>query len=188
MLKTVKLNLDPKGLIEVEAVEEYYAVWRREFFSFASKYSLDRDEIADVYQDAMIVMIENINRGKLTELTSSLKTYLFAIGKNLIRNRLRSNQKTHTDDSLEKLDSETEHYAFMPEDEADLKGDMMSDLLSAIEHLGEKCKEILYYYYYQKLSIRAIGEKLGYANENTVKANKSRCLKTLREKINKKEA
>ena len=187
ILKTAKLNKSLKGLIAADAVEEYYPLWRKDFFLFASKYSLDKDEIADVYQDAMIVVIENINRGKLTQLSSSLKTYLFAVGKNIILNKLRESQRLTRINFVESNEMFDSKYFSLVENDTYESGEMINEIGRAIELLGDKCREILYYYYYQKLSIKSIVEKLGYANENTVKANKSRCLKTLREKISMEE-
>lgn len=186
-MKTVKLNQSLKSLVAADAVEEYYPLWRKDFFLFASKYSLDKDEIADVYQDAMVIVIENINRGKLTQLSSSLKTYLFAVGKNIILNKLRQSQRLTRNDFDETNEMFDSKYLFFEENDTVEKGALINQIAGAIELLGEKCREILYYYYYQKLSIKGIAEKLGYANENTVKANKSRCLKTLREKISMEE-
>ena len=41
----------------------------------------DQDEAAEVYQKAFTIFYFNIRDGKLTELSASLETYLFGIGK-----------------------------------------------------------------------------------------------------------
>ena len=50
----------------------------------------------------------------------------------------------------------------------------------ALKELGGACKDILHYFYYQKYSIESIRMAMGYKDDNVVKANKSRCMKSLR--------
>ena len=51
------------------------------FYSYARKFTISEEEIEEVYQDALVVFYENIAEGKLTSFESSIKTYLFSIGK-----------------------------------------------------------------------------------------------------------
>ena len=53
----------------------------------------------------------------------------------------------------------------------------------AFEKLGENCQKIINLFYLDKKSIKQIKILGNYKNENTVKAQKSRCMKTLRELI-----
>lgn len=49
--------------------------------------------------------------------------------------------------------------------------------------LGAKCQELLTLFYYRGYTIQEIMEKGDYNSENVVKAAKSRCMKTLKERI-----
>ena len=49
--------------------------------------------------------------------------------------------------------------------------------------LGKKCQELLTLFYYRGYTIQEIMEAENYNSENVVKAAKSRCMKTLRERI-----
>ncbi len=51
------------------------------------------------------------------------------------------------------------------------------------ETLGEQCQKLLTMFYYRGLSIKEIIAEGGYNNANVVKSQKSRCLKTLKERI-----
>jgi hypothetical protein len=59
-----------------------YKEYRDEFIQFAHKnYGLSREELKDVFQETIIAFHQNVISGRLQNLTSDVKTYLFAIGK-----------------------------------------------------------------------------------------------------------
>src|SRR5690554_5727713 len=63
------------------ALEKIYIAYKADFLRFAGKIHPDREMVLDVYQDSIIALFENEQRGMLNTLSSSLKTYLFSIGK-----------------------------------------------------------------------------------------------------------
>lgn len=155
---------------------------RVKFLHFAKKYGLSKEECLDIYQDAYITFYQNIISGKLKELSSALSTYLFGIGKFLIMNSLEKNKRTvrseyalsiarDGDAKIENLDWEE---SLTREQEL---------LKKYFETLGEQCQKLLTMFYYRGLSIKEIIIQGGYNNANVVKSQKSRCLKTLRERI-----
>ena len=58
-------------------------------------------------------------------------------------------------------------------------------LYTALNKIGTRCRNILELFYLQGLSIKEILATENYSSENTVKAQKSRCLKQLKELANK---
>jgi len=56
-------------------------------------------------------------------------------------------------------------------------------LYKYFKELGKKCQQVLTFFYYRGLRIEEIVQIGGYQNANTVKAQKSRCLKTLKQLI-----
>ena len=52
---------------------------REAFIKFSRKYNIESYDAIDIYQDAIIVFYENIVNGKITDLSSKISTYLFAI-------------------------------------------------------------------------------------------------------------
>ncbi len=163
----------------LRAVEKLYAQWREEFLAFASRYGGSQDDVLDAYQDALIILYENVRKGKLTELSSSPKTYLFSIGKYTLLNSLKrqGKQRTLVSEAVEQEVSWTP-----PDDELN---DRQQRLMVALKGLGKSCQELIDLFYYQRLSIREIVAKTGLKNENTVKAQKSRCVKSLRANMQK---
>jgi RNA polymerase sigma-70 factor (ECF subfamily) len=107
----------------------------------------------------------------LVKLTSDLKTYLFAIGKNKIR-ELR--------DAGRRFRDMQERYE-IPEDENKQEKELLFEQLElSLEALGDPCKRILELYYYYKKSLIEIADMLEYKNTDTVKNLKYKCLGRLR--------
>ncbi len=174
-----KTNSIPNKLdhIELPDLDAFYTEYRDDFIGYAKKHNIPLEDIKDVYQDAVIALYENIRTGKLTKLTSSLKTYLFSIGRHLMLNKIRDRKKmSYVDDEEMKM--------LNTEDLVPAKIELSEKqelLLSSLKELNGSCQELLDLFFYQRNSIDAIMHKMGYKNENTVKAHKSRCQKKLKE-------
>jgi RNA polymerase sigma-70 factor (ECF subfamily) len=162
-----------------KALENLYSAYRDDFCAFAKRYQAEESDVLDVYQDAIIAFYENIISGKLSKISSSIKTYLFSIGKFKLIDKLKRSGKTVIMDSeveiSEFIDSSFENQQTLSHRQKQLK--------AAITELGGSCKELLILFYYRRYSIEAIRDEMKFKNENTVKANKSRCMKSLRKII-----
>ena len=160
---------------EMTAYKEYYESYRAGYVRFASRYTDDKDMILDSYQDAFIALYENVTEGKITEIKSSLKTYVFSIAKYSLFAKLRKKGKEVETEDLSDLaiQDESVKNAFGEEQYLEVK--------NALGELGEKCREVLVLFYYRGFTIDAIMREMGYKNENTTKVHKSRCLKKLSE-------
>jgi RNA polymerase sigma factor (sigma-70 family) len=69
--------------------------------------------------------------------------------------------------------------------------DMESDereriIRECINELGDTCRRILMYYYFDGMSMNDIAEKLGYANTDTAKTKKYKCKKRLDDLVKSK--
>jgi len=64
-------------------MEKLYVQYRKEFVGWSmKKYGIPKDEALDHYQDTMTIFFEKVISGSLEEVQSSIKTYVFGIGKN----------------------------------------------------------------------------------------------------------
>ncbi len=167
---------DSTGKIELPDIDTFYVQYREDFFAYAKRHAVSIEDIQDIYQDAVIALYENVHQGRLKEMTSSVKTYLFSIGKYLMLNKIRKAKRTQYLDDQELMDVTSE----MESSHIELT-DKQEVMLDMFKELSEGCQEILHLYFYRRFSIEAIVHHLGYKNENTVKAHKSRCQKKLRE-------
>jgi RNA polymerase sigma factor (sigma-70 family) len=157
-----------------------YEQYRSSFLSWSQKrYGISEEDAADCFQDAVIALWNNVMNGKLEDLQSSLKTYLFSIGKNYVLTKIRKDTREPVwTEELEEMKRSD-----LPDPEALYLGNervrVVADL---VETLSEPCKSILRYYYYKRFSMEAIAETMQYKNADTVKSQKLRCVKELQEK------
>ena len=167
----------------MKALQVVYREYREAFLAFGRKqHGLDED-ILDVYQDAVIAFFENVIDGKITELKGSPKTYLFSIGKYMLIHKFKKNLRdtpTHLSDF--ELDQLVENSIL----ETENLTHQQQFLATALQQLPGRCHQLLLLFYYRRFSIEAIRREMGYSNENSAKANKSRCMKSLREAVLKK--
>ena len=168
---------------EYELLNEVYRRYRGEFVEWAGRrYNCTEADAADGFQDAVIVLYKNVRSGRLTELSSSLKTYLFAIGKHLVfkqQQRLQREQPTDYDEfplSGEELD-----LSVLRQFDADHARQVVT---AAMAHLDEKCREILRLFYYHQYPIESIQTALGMSSAGAVRVKKMRCLDELKALLN----
>jgi DNA-directed RNA polymerase specialized sigma24 family protein len=98
---------------------------------------------------------------------------VFSIAKYTLFAKLRKRGKEVPNEQIDQ-DAVFEPSYFGDEEESE-------DLRNAMNQLSEGCRKVLVLFYYRRYTIEAIMHTLNYKNENTAKANKSRCLKKLRE-------
>lgn len=162
-----------------KALDEIYNKYKKEFLEFATRYSINTEDATDVYQDSIIVLYENIITGKLTALTSSVKTYVFAVGKHKIFDRMKIKAKAEDFSEYEWLLNEEEGDGFMLEERE------LELVTEAYRKLGARCRDVLKLFYYENHSIDEIKNKLGYTSKDVVKSQKSRCIKQIRQIVMK---
>ena len=158
-----------------EVLEEVYKQNRLPFIEWLSKtQQIPIDEATEIYQQTIVVFYENIMNGKLIELKSNIKTYLFAIGKNKVSEYRRKRAKKTTI---------ADYHVYKDEDnieEKDKQEKMIELSKKCLELIGDPCRKLLELYYYHKRSMSQIANELGYKNENSTKNQKYKCLEKLR--------
>jgi RNA polymerase sigma factor (sigma-70 family) len=185
-MRTVELgheNADVLAIIKSgnrSYLRELYQKHRREFDVWAAKhYKIDSEMAGEVYQQAFITLYYNIQDGKLNDLKSTVKTYLFGIAKNIMRDQFKL-AKRFTDpieenQALEDVDnSVVEKF-----ERAELK-ELVRKMLNTI---GEPCKTVLELYYFQQYSMDSIATELNYKSEQIAAKRKFICLKQLNKMI-----
>jgi RNA polymerase sigma factor (sigma-70 family) len=163
------------------ALKNVYRKYKTEFFRFAHRYGTDETTLEDIFQDAIIAVYENALSGKLDNLKSSVKTYLFSTGKFMLFKKFRDRKEFTTDESYPFDNNEQMVIDNVFEDDG--PDERQRKLAAHFKKLGDKCREILILFYLQGLKLDEIVTVQGYENKNVAKSQKSRCLKTLRELV-----
>jgi len=153
-----------------------YEEYRSEFIFWITKhYHCSMDEAKDVYQFSILTFYENIISNRLVELKSSVKTYLFAIGKNKILEKRKDDRRMVqiVDDPVLEVDE-------LEKEEILEKETNLQLVEKCLEQLGDPCKSLLELYYYNRMSMEEITETLNYKNANTAKNLKYKCMNRLK--------
>lgn len=166
-------------------MQRLYNDQRGPFVTWAvQQYRCDEEDAVDIFQRSFTLLYLNIRNDKLTVLTSSLKTYLFSIGKNLFRETFRDKhrQTVTLEDNTEvreKLDTN-----ILDEYHQSHQKEVVRKLLSRI---GEPCKTLLELMFIHGYSTEAVVEEMGYSDERVVRKRKCLCLKKMREMLKEHE-
>lgn len=154
-----------------------YEEYRGEFLKWITKdYSCSEDDAKDIYQLTILIFYDNIKLGKLEHLVSSVKTYLFGIGKNIAMENIRKTSRNTPIDQERWL----KEHLIMEEPESAIKEQTFEIAKRALAILGEPCRRLIELFYYDRKNLEEITDLLGYKNAETAKNQKCKCMKRLR--------
>ncbi len=157
------------------ALQYLYKNYYRTILRLVVKNNGTESEAKDIFQDALISLWEKVRKPDFT-LTSKLSTYLYSVCHNLWLKELK--KKTRFADREVPENILTDNQSLEREEKIKI-------MQSCIEKLGELCRKILQYYYFDELSMQDIAEKLGLSNADSAKSKKYKCKKELDEIIKK---
>ena len=158
-----------------------YTEYRKPFLRFAQSFNLEKEDLLDLYQDSILAFVDNIKNGKIDTLNSSLKTYIFSIGKYMAYKKLKRQAKMEQSP----LDSKRlSLYMEEIEDNNEYDKEEIELFNTCFSKLGKQCQKLLKLYYYRGFTMDEIQKELAYDNYNVVKSQKSRCLKQLKLQVN----
>jgi len=132
------------------------------------------EDAADQFQDAIVVLYDKI-RLKQYVMTSSLQTFLYAISRNIWLNKLRKRKSTS---SLDKLSVDPVDEYEVPDTKD--KDKEQERAIKMISQLDMNCQEVLRLYYYERLRMTEIAERMNFKNDKVAKSKKSKCMRKLR--------
>ena len=142
-----------------------------------TKNSGNIDSAKDIFQDALVILIEKVNRIEL-DLTSSIETYLYSICRILWLEQLRKDKRNISlDESYSHCDT---NFVFI---DYETKSDIYDDVNNAIKKFGDPCKQLLECFYYKKMSWDEIASTLGYKNAASAKNQKYKYLERIRSTV-----
>ncbi len=137
--------------------------------NYVLKNSGNADEADDLFQDALVIFYVKVRKGEYRK-TSSLKTYLFGIARNLWLKELRRRR--------------TAHKHLKVEDESDFQEELIIQksqmtIRKVMELINEECKQLLIDFYFEGKTMAGLTIKYGLGSEAATKNKKYRCLQKL---------
>ncbi len=155
-------------------LKEIYATNYPSVEAYIKQNSGSSDDAKDVFQEAITGAWINTKEGKFhPKDESSLGGYIYSIAKHKWLDRIKSKSYRSTMRLAEDYDPAEEN-------ETDIDDEKVFQLRQTYSKIGDKCQAILNRFYYGKMSLEEIGEELGF-DAATVKTQKYRCMKKLRE-------
>jgi RNA polymerase sigma factor (sigma-70 family) len=162
-------------------LKELYQQWEPEFLRFIiRRFQCDMEDAREVYPETMSRFYFNCIDGKLTApLSSSLKTYVFGIGKNLFHKRFldKYREKTQLDEEFPDAGQKAEVLDLYEYQE---QKKLVQQLL---ERIGDPCKKLLELIYIHDYVNEAVAEEMNIPSEGAVRKRKFDCLKKMRNLI-----
>ena len=178
--------LESIRLGDSKILEQLYKENRSVFTSwFIKYYDLSKEDAIEIYQNSFTIFYFNVRNGKITELNSSLKTYLFAIGKNLVKERNRSNiKKSKLNFDIEELHSENSSFIVGNILDDYIKLDQINFVRNLLEKIGDPCRKLLTLIFIKNYSYDSVVHEMNYSDERVARKRKSVCLKKMRDLVN----
>jgi len=168
----VKIKNDPE-----EQIKEVYKTEREFCLAWMNKNTnLSERDKTEIFQNAVVILYDNVMSGKLTTTTGKRSTYLISICRNIGRDYHRRYKKSTSEESfpilVDHINESQEEY-----DESERRFVKVSKIM---DEMGPPCKTILEFFYYQKMTMEEISSQMKYKNIATAKNQKYKCLQRLR--------
>lgn len=151
--------------------------------------SNERIDIEDIFQDAILVLYENIvNKDFILASNTSLQTYLNSVCRNQLLKKIGKNNVVELNENKGNDEDHDEVMEFNPlivdelEEFVDIKEQQFNAMEKALEKIkeaGGHCYELLTLFWYHRKSMNELSEVFGYSNADNTKNQKARCQKRL---------
>ena len=163
-------------------LRQFYQEYLKKVEMMVRNYGGTPEDAEDVFQDALIAAYVNIRNGHYTYREEAhFSTYFIQICKFRFLEKMRTaeNRFTRSEDMLEHI--------IKGDDDIQLNLEtieMSYRVHQLVEQLDDHCKEILEAYYWERLSMKEIGERLDMTPES-VRNAKYRCINKLKKLLRK---
>lgn len=171
--------ISDKILIEQLRAENEYAfrLLYKFYFSSIKSHILrntgNQQDAEDIFQEAVTVLLQQIRKSDF-QLEVSLKTYLFAIAKNLWLKSLRQQKAYKAVCQMPDLPEQS----IIPEIQPMLTQE--EKLMGWLLKISDNCQYMLRSLYFYQLSMESLMHKMGWKNRHTADNLKYKCLQQIR--------
>jgi len=166
---------------EVETLNRLYKTNYPKVESFVLKNNGTKADAKDIFQEAFLIVWQNIKRDKFKpKRESAFNGYLYTVAKNKWIDVLRSKRYNKTINTVQ-----LSYFEFKDEEDQGVDENILNDkqlehIMHAFKTLGEACKILLRKFYFEKQSMKSIAKDLQLDTAST-RNKKYRCMQKLRE-------
>lgn len=134
----------------------------------------NEQDVDDYFHEGIIAFYQLVRRGKLASDTK-VEAYLFTICRNMWNKKLKKQMaQVALDDKQVPISEEDLQLKTLLSKE---RKDLIQDLLRS---LGPDCQQLLIHFYFDRLRMKEIVQKMNFSSEQVAKNKKSTCMKKLR--------
>ncbi|MNQ89616.1 Sigma-70 region 2 [compost metagenome] len=148
--------------------------------SYISRMGGSFEEAKDLFQDALIIYYEKIERNDM-ELQYTEKSYLMGIARHLWNKRYKESSRQV---SLEQFGTDFDEELNLRESGAEEIS--APRLLKLLQTAGKRCMELLSAFYYERMDMKELGERFGFSGARSATAQKFKCLEKVKETVKQK--
>lgn len=136
----------------------------------------DDQEAYDIFQDAIMIFYRQVKLDKFKE-EHEIAGFIYSVSRNLWINRAKQRNRNVSAEGLSFVESD-----------GDVLGGLISKerevyVMNMLAGLGERCKELLLFTIFHKLSMKEVCEKMGFSTENAAKTRNYKCKQKLIELV-----
>lgn len=135
-----------------------------------------REDAEDIFQEALVVLLQKVRTTDFV-LTSSLKTFLYAVARNLWLKQLRDHpRKTMADEYalLAVAETDVQPFDIIPPKPRSVQ------VLHWLEKITANCKHILQAIFFYKEPMQQLLIRMGWKNKHTAHNQQYKCLQQIR--------
>lgn len=177
---------------EYQALNRFISEERGKVYAYLHKsFNMEDADLDDIYQESSVALYLNIKEGKLSSLTSSLSTYFLRVCINQTLKFLSKKKHTVPLTDQMPLTNKEEFMADKIDELYHLSTENCSQeelsyseriVYAVLEALPETCRNIFMGYYWNNFDNNTIADVYGFANANSVKTQKYKCVSKFKQK------
>ena len=155
-----------------------YANCQPKFLGWAKDNArISRHDLADIFQNAVIIVVLNLESGRLAELAGTLCTYVFGICKNLIQaSRRKQGRIGLPGDEAFPISRETESGV----EQQMIAQETDNELWAKVDALGEPGRSLILLTYQEGMTSQEIADVMGYSSPEVVRQLRKRNMDKLK--------
>jgi len=145
--------------------------------SYIKQNSGNIQDAEDIFQESIVGLLDKVRQPNFV-LTSSLKTYIFAVSKNIWLKKIRTDKRFFTENNFEAIEN------YQIDNEAELDN-IEEKLLTWLEKITAKCQRILRAIFFLNEPMDSLMVKMGWKNKHTASNQKYKCIEQVRKESKK---
>ena len=131
------------------------------------------EDAEDIFIESVMNLREKLIQGAVDAI-SNVRSYLFQTCHHMLLDRIRKTER------MDKAADDVARFFYestYSEEGSSFDPELLEITRRSWKELSEKCKDILHYFYVDRLDMKEIAELMTFSNANVAKTSKSRCFK-----------